>query len=204
MPNQRKEESPSKQNKKETDVVFLKGRKVNLAPLDRGKHFKKSLRWVNDPDTWPYLANRWPISPSEEALWFERRERKDASEILLAIETKEGRYIGNIGLHKIDWISRTAVTGSMIGELSFRHKGYGTDAKITLLNYAFQILNLRKVFTEILSNNAASLRYAVKCGYQEEARVKERFWVDGQLVDQIILSVAGKDWSEIWQNYQKQ
>jgi len=181
-------------------VVYLRGKKVILRPFNKATDLEAFWRWINDPENNQFMTANKPIPMVQEERWFDEQPRRNA--IALAIETKDGQLIGNMGLHKIDWVSRFATTGAMIGEAEFRGKGYGTDAKMVLLNYAFNRLNMRKIMSQVLDFNGRSLRYSEKCGYREEARLKEMYFRDGKYCDEVILSVTKEEWLPFWQAYQ--
>jgi len=108
-----------------------------------------------------------------------------------------------MGLHQIDFIHGTAVTGAIIGEKEYQGKGYGTDAKMTLLNYAFNTLNLRKVCSDVISFNKRSLAYSKKCGYKIEGRQKQQFYRSGKYYDRVFLAIFRKNWPKIWAEWSK-
>ena len=181
-------------------VVFLEGKKVILRPLDKEKDLGVVLKWVNDPELRQFVSFFLPLTKKQQEEWFDKR-RED--EIVLAIETKQGEFIGTIGLHRIDNRHRTATTGTLIGEKSFWSKGYGTDAKMILLNYAFNTLNLRKIKSRAFATNSRSVNYSKKCGYEVEGILKNEYFINGKYVDEICLAVFRKNFKKIWQNYQQ-
>ncbi len=182
-------------------VVYLRGKKVILRPFNKATDLETFWRWINDPDIKQFMTGYKPIALVAEEKWFdEHPSRRNA--IALAIETNDGQLIGNMGLHQIDWVSRFATTGAMIGEEEFQNKGYGTDAKMTLLNYAFNHLGLRKIMSQVLDFNGRSLHYSQKCGYSEEARLRDMYFRNGEYHDEVILSVTREVWLPLWQAYQ--
>jgi len=181
-------------------VVFLEGKKVILRPLDKEKDLGVVIKWVNDPDLRQFVSFFLPSTKKQEEEWFDKK-RED--EIVLAIETKEGEFIGTIGLHKIDNRHRTATTGTLIGEKSFWGKGYGTDAKMILLNYAFNTLNLRKIKSQAYVTNQRSVNYSKKCGYKVEGTLKKDLFINGDYVDVVCLAVFRKSFKRVWRNYQQ-
>jgi len=184
-------------------VIFLSGKKVNLCPYDREKDLVNCQRWINNPEIRVYIENVFPITlqQEEEAI---QRLSSDPKTVFLIIETKRGIPIGVMGLHKIDWISRTALTGAFIGEKELQGVGYGTDAKMTLLNYAFNALNLRKINSGAIAFNRRSVAYNLKCGYHIEGRKKRQVFRSGKYWDLILLAVFKKDFLKAWKEYQKQ
>jgi len=133
-------------------IVFLEGEKVILRPLNKATDLQNCVRWMNDPEVLQFLSRVNPVSFMEEEEWFDNLANRH-DDILLAIETKEGRFIGVLGLHNIDRVNRTAIHGISIGEKDYWGKGYGTDAGMVLLNFAFNSLNLRKVRSSVIALN---------------------------------------------------
>ena len=106
------------------------------------------------------------------------------------IEKKTGVHIGNIKLGPIDWTSRNAYFGRLIGFPSFRSKGYGQEAVRLILHYAFNVLNMRKIFAGCLSSNVAAIQSNKKCGLAVEAILKEKHFSHGRYHDSVILSIT--------------
>ncbi len=185
-------------------VVFLVGKKVILRPLDKRGDIDSCLRWINDEEVRRFISAYRPNSYIEEEEWFDSLHKRDDS-IHLAVETKEdGIFIGVMGVHHINWRNRTAVTGAIIGEKNYWGKGYGTDAKMILLNYAFNELNLRKISSHVLSFNKRSVAYSKKCGYKIEAVLKNQIFKNGKYWDEVILSLYKKDWFPLWKKYRRE
>jgi RimJ/RimL family protein N-acetyltransferase len=185
----------------ETTVVFIKGWRVNLRP-DEAADVPLLTFGVNDPDTRRYMGNIVPKTTEEEVEWRLGLSKRKSNNIVFVLVVN-GKAIGTMGLHSIDWIARTAITGTMIWDTEHRGKGYATEAKMLLLDYAFATLNLRKIYSEVLGANAASLAYAAKCGYVEEARLANHYFREGKYHDKVILAVYKKPWQKLWRAYQK-
>ena len=174
------------------NVVFLRGKKVILRPISE-KDIPNSLRWLNDPEVRQYIANILPVTEVGEREWIQGLAKKSDTDIVLVIEVK-GRPIGVMGLHRINWQSRVATTGAIIGEKDCWNKGYGTDAKMALLEYAFNTLNLRKIMSSVKAFNERSLAYSLRCGYKIEGRLRDQCFANGRYCDEIILGVFREQW----------
>ncbi|MBT7227936.1 GNAT family N-acetyltransferase [Candidatus Parcubacteria bacterium] len=181
-------------------VVFLQGKKVVLRPVNKATDMEAFQRWINDPGVRKFMTGFTPIGLQEEEEWIDGLGKRK-NNITFAIETLEGELIGNIGLHGIDWVARVATTGALIGDEQNRGKGYGTDAKMILLDYAFHTLNLRKVCSEAIAYNGRSLAFNARCGYKEEGRRKDHFFKDGQYYDGVLTAVFREEWLPLWQEY---
>ena len=182
-------------------TVFLRGFKTYLRPLEEGD-LLNCQRWINDPEVRRFLKNSWPLSFADEKKWIEGKVG-NRSHVILAIVTVDGdHHIGNIGLHRINWQNRFATTGTVIGEKDYWGKSYGTDAKMQLLHWAFHEMNLRKICSSVIAYNERSLKYSLHCGYQEEGRLKEHFFREGQYWDEILLAIFRDDFEPVWERYQ--
>lgn len=185
------------------DITFREGKKTVLRPLEE-EDIDRLQKWINDPDVSRYLFAHKPMSRQEEEQWYHSLKDRD-SDIVFGIDTLDERhFIGTMGIHEIRWKDRVAKTGALIGEKDYWGKGYGTDAKMVLLNYVFNTLNLRKISTTVLAFNERSLRYMKKTGHREIGRRKEEYFVEGAYRDEIYMEVFKEDWLSIWEEYKKQ
>jgi len=183
-------------------LVFLKGKKVILRPLRKSTDFEFCLRWINDPEVNRYWAAHLPVTEKKEEEWFDALANKPG-EIAFGIETLEGNLVGMLALMNINVKDRTAISGTVIGEKEYWNKGFGTDAKMILLDYAFNTLNLRKINSSVSAFNKRSLLYNFHCGYKIEGVRKKQIFRRGRYVDEILLAVFKLDWLPIWKRYQK-
>lgn len=191
-----------KPNRRETKLVFLKGKKTILRPLRKTTDFELCLRWINNPEVNQYLFVYFPVTEKKEKEWFDNFAN-NPKEVVLGIETPEGQLIGTMAPHNINGKDRTAMTGALIGEKEYWGKGFGMDAKMTLLDYAFNTLNLRKINSSVYAFNKRSLKYNLKCGYKIEGVRKKQIFRNGKYHDEIIIAVFKEDWRPIWKKYQK-
>jgi len=184
-------------------IVFLQGRKVNLC-LPRRDDVEEITRWINDSNNTQYLMAYRPMLYEEEVQWYERFIG-DERNFIFALESNDNEraFFGTMGIHGIDHRQGTAGTGALIGNPSYHGKGYGTDAKMTLLYWAFTELNLRKVCSRVLATNPRSKRYLEKTGYREVGCYKKHALCKGTFVDEYVMEVFKKDFLKIWRLYGK-
>ena len=82
-----------------------------------------------------------------------------------AIETLDGKHIGNCMYYNIDEGKGGAELGIMIGDRDYWDQGYGADAVITLLDHIFNTTRLERVYLNTLEWNARAQRCFEKCGF---------------------------------------
>ncbi len=182
-------------------IVFLLGKTVNLRPVSR-EDIPKILVWINDPEVRQFVASVYPTTQKFEEDWVDGLG-KDKDNIVVVIETKEGKAIGLMGLHRIDWVNRVATTGALIGDKEYWGKGFGSDAKMVLLDYAFNTLNLHRINSDVIAFNERSLNYSLRCGYKIEGKKRQAMFRHGKYWDRIELGLLREEWIPVWENYQK-
>lgn len=192
---------------KNKPVIFLEGRKTILRPINKATDVIPVTRWINDPEVTVFLKAYSPHSEESEKGWFESLD-KDKNNIVLAIEAKIGsdgeiQFIGLMGIHHIDWRLQSATTGAIIGEKEFWGKGFGTDAKMILLDYAFNTLGLRKICSSVIAYNKRSLNYSLHCGYKLEGTFRKHSFRKGKYWDAYQLGIFKEEWLPIWRHYKK-
>ena len=183
-------------------IVFLKGARVTLRPILR-EDIPLIIRWINDPDVWQFLETSMPMMEADENEWFEKLHKIKNTDIVVMIIV-DNKPIGIMGIHRINWKDRTASTGALIGEKESWGKGYGTEAKMLLLHYAFNTLNLRKICSSVYAFNKRSHAYLLKSGYVEEGRQRKQIYKKGHYQDVIIMAVFKKDWLPFWRKFRAQ
>ncbi len=189
--------------KPEKRVVFLRGKKVHLSTIVKGD-IPLFLKWFNDEKVNRYLKLFFPLTEAGEAEWVENMHKHQNENIILGIvEAKSGRLIGTMGLHRISWKDRRAVSAAVIGEKKFWGKGYGSEAKMLFLNYAFNTLNLRKVCSAVLGFNKRSQAYNKKCGYRVEGVLRRHIYKEGKYADEVLMAVFKEDWLPLWEKFRK-
>lgn len=168
---------------------MLSGEKVQLRAIER-RDLENCLKWINDPEVTRYLLITDPVSAVAEEKWIEAAARGDSpNSKQFTVETLDGDYVGQIGLHEIDWRHRHATAGIVIGVKEYWDKGYGSDAMRTLLRYAFDTLNLHKVSLGAFADNKRALRTYEKCGYRTIGVQREHRYSYGRYQDEVMMEV---------------
>lgn len=148
---------------------------IFLRPLQR-EDAQVSWRWRNDSEVWK-LTFRQPdqvVTPALEEEWIDK-VLADKNRLNFAIclnETKQ--YIGNVYLTDIDWMEKSGFQGTFIGEKSFWGKGIGTQARMLMHQIVAEEYGIKMIYSEILEDNLASIKSALKCGFTEIKRSEGR------------------------------
>lgn len=170
------------------------GKKVRLRAIER-EDLPTFVRWFNDQEVTRYLQMSGPLSLAQEERWFQSK-LEDEKNTVLAIETLDGVHIGNLGLHNVDYRNRHAQLGIVIGEKEYWNQGYGTDAVRTALYYAFDELNLNRVFLRVYAYNQRAIRCYEKCGFRHEGTLRQDFFRNGEYHDTLIMGILRQEFNE--------
>ncbi len=98
-----------------------------------------------------------------------------------AIEA-DGVCIGQCALFQFDAVAQSCALGITIGDKGYWGRGYGGDAIRLLLDYAFRLRNLRRVYLSVNSTNERAMGAYRRCGFVEEGRLRQHVWSAGQLL----------------------
>lgn len=168
---------------------MIAGEHVILRAFERDDA-ERCYRWMNDPNIVRTLKSRYPIAFQNEAEWLESAMHPPASERHFAVERKDDRtHIGNASIHDIEWVSRTAAFGLFIGEPSAWNRGFGSDAIRTLVRFAFDEMNLRKLRISVFEYNDRAKHVLETQGFAQEGRLRREFYREGSYHDLLILSI---------------
>lgn len=140
---------------------------------------KDALRWIND------VIKKWKKKKKEDYTFF--------------IELKkEKKVIGATGIHKVSYIDKKAKTGSWINKKYWR-KGYILEAKIPILDFIFNKLQLEKVETEAFVENKASNEMSKKLGFRYEGTKRKSVAckATGKIHDENIYGLLKEEWKKI-------
>ncbi len=167
---------------------MLEGKLVNLRSLEPGD-VDREFQWVNDRDVTRFLTIRYPMAKKEEEHWLSDRPANDFGNTALAIETKDGVHIGNIGLHDGQPENRKASLGIMIGDKDYWSNGYGGDAIVTLLRFAFHEMNLNRVWLHVYEFNERAQACYKKVGFVMEGTLRENSYREGRYINTITMGI---------------
>ena len=137
--------------------------------------------WINMLDLFPF-----PYKYSD-AKAFIKIAKKSGPKSLFAIATSK-EAIGGIGLNFQKDVHRyTAEIGYWLAEPFWGH-GIMTNAVNRFTHFAFDTLELHRIFATPYIYNKASIRVLEKAGFTNEGRLRANAFKDGKIVDQLIFA----------------
>lgn len=146
-------------------------------------------KWRFDFDNYDYFYEFTPTSQYSNEIWVQNTLKKQSEINFVVEDNKSKNSIGIISLINIDYRNQKCEMGRvLIGDKKFRGKGIGLDIGTLLVNYAFNHLNMRKIYCEVFADNTAALSLYKKLGFVEEGLLKEHIYKNGQFKDIIVMA----------------
>lgn len=166
---------------------------IKLRPMTK-KDLELKVEWINNPEVHKYLHYEIPLSLSKTEKWFQNAVADNTRRDFI-IETTDAQPIGLIGLLHIDIRDQTAEFYIAIGEKTFWNKGIGTKSLLLLIVYAFEELNLYKIWATTRTANKASISLMKKIGFRKEGILREEKVVNGRRVDLVRMGLLRSEFT---------
>jgi diamine N-acetyltransferase len=172
---------------------MLTGKHITLRAIERDD-LPRYVGWLNNPEVTHHLTLYLPINSDNEAEWYEN-QRKDPTTQNFALVVNEGHiHIGSVGLMAINHKEQNAELGIVIGDKNHWGKGYGQEAIELLLPFAFEEMNLHRVYLRVDVTNTQGIRCYEKCGFVKEGQLRDAVYHRGHFEDQLIMSVLRSEY----------
>jgi [ribosomal protein S5]-alanine N-acetyltransferase len=174
---------------------FLIGQRIYLRGFDRSDLEGNYVQWLNDRTVSRWMDNGHFPNSMESLEAYYKSVALSRDRLFCAIALKDGdRHIGNISLHTIHSIFRSAEIGILIGEKDVWGQGIGTEAICLIAEHGFMRLNLNRLYAGAVEKNIGCIRAFEKAGFVREGRSRQAHYCEGQYFDYINLSLLRSEW----------
>lgn len=170
------------------------GKKIYLRAMEPGD-MEMYREMANDPETeWMIGGWSFPISKKEQLEWYEK-VILDKNNFRFTIVMRESEQpVGMVNLVNIDWKNRSGYHGIKLSPQSPKGKGIGTDAVMTIMEYAFDELQFNRLDTAWSEYNKASIGLYKKCGWSIEGCKKRGVFKRGKYYDRYFGGILVEDY----------
>ena len=172
---------------------YLIGERVYLRPFEPADALHLTA-WMNDPEVLATVMRYRPVSQAQQEA-FLAKVHDDEQGVGLAVVRRDGdRLLGTIGLKPIEWRNRHAGFGLVLGDKAEWGKGYATEATRLMVGYAFETLNLNRVWLHVHENNPAGIRAYEKVGFKTEGVLRQDLFKAGRYWDTRFMGILREEW----------
>ena len=176
---------------------MIKGKKIVLREVEDAD-IESMTKWRNDRETNKHFFTHDPTTVDRQRKWI-AAHGKGADERLFIIAPIDNpsKAVGTVGLTHIDQHNRRAEWGRfLIGDVSARRAGLGSEALYLSLRYAFRVLNLHKLYLEVFSWNKAARSLYKRFGFRLEGTWRSHVFSDGHFHDVCLYGLLRSEFLE--------
>lgn len=160
---------------------MLLGKNVGLRAVEKDDliHLKN---WRNNSEFRKFFREVNELNDLNQNNWFEAISSKGSiNKMFVIVKLDTSELLGVCGLCYIDWINRSADFSIYIGykEL-YIDDFYAIEAGKIMRNYAFNILNLHRLWAEIYSIDEKKKVFFDTLGFKLDGELKETYWYNNK------------------------
>ena len=147
------------------------------------------LDWTNTPEivrNFQFFTSK--LSVEDESSYIAKMN-SSSSDILLGLFLGGPELIGTCGLHEIDFKNDTARLGVIVGKREYWNHGYAKEAIRALLHFAFEVMNLHKVYLNVFVTNERGVHLYSEVGFQTEGTLRKEYKIRGEYVDMFRMAI---------------
>lgn len=174
---------------KKLKKTIIRNKKVLIRPLGKND-LPWLIKWLKDPEVNKFLSSDFSdLDTEKEEIWF-REMSLSVNDFVFAIEIyREEKYIGDCGLHKINWDEKNAEFGIAIGDKNYWGKGYGRDATEAAIKFASRYLGLESIKLSVYEYNKRAIKTYERCGFKEKKILEKDHFYNNIYWDTIIMEL---------------
>ena len=105
----------------------------------------------------------------------------------------DGKIVGGAGFHRVDWVNRCTSIGYWLAA-DAQGRGLMTATVRALLDHAFGVWGLHRVFIEVVVGNERSKAIPERLGFRQEAVLREAKLIAGRYEDTLLYAMLAPDW----------
>jgi len=171
----------------ETNRLIL--RQWNLNDID------DMVEGLNNINVTKWLAGAPYPYTKDDALQFINKTINDKLYNFAIVLKSENKVIGGTQLSNINYSNGIAGGGIWINE-KYQGYGYGSEAFGARIEYAFNVLGLRRLENGYFKENEKSHKMQLKFGYKDEGIRRKRFIskASGNIEDEYITGLLKEEW----------
>lgn len=156
------------------------------------KDIENKIRWMNDPRNNRFLHYDFPLEYEKTLAWYEGiKDREDRYD---GVIEADGKPVGLIGLLSIEKKNKKAEYYIAMGEPEFKGRGISTEASKLLLEYAFSVLGLEKLYLYTETENTAAHGLFQKVGFRLEGCFKNDICSRGVMTGRYAFGLTKEDY----------
>ncbi|MFA5619170.1 MAG: GNAT family protein [Weeksellaceae bacterium] len=169
---------------------------ISYASVNKEEVRENYLTWLNNSDIIQAFGPFSMLYPKTSTFIDESFERFTSRETIgFFIYHKDMKtFVGTCKLDKISIADRSTEIGIMIGDSSVHGQGIGKKTYKLLLEYAFEILGMNRVWGTCFSDNIGSKKLFETMGFTHEGTLRKAIFRKGTYLDNLYYSILRSEY----------
>ena len=178
-----------------------------LPELETKRLILRQLRRSDVPDLYtifsdPAVTRYWSTGPlatleDADALYDDIENGRESNQFFqwgIALKDTDV-VVGTVTLFAWNPEHRRAELGFALASRVW-NRGYGSEAVRSIVTFAFRELSLHRLEADTDPRNVASLRILEGLGFREEGYMRERYHMNGEPQDAVLIALLRTEWSD--------
>jgi len=178
----------------ELKAPFLESDRLYLEPLSFKHLSQKYVNWLNDPEVNIYLESGGDYTQKKLEEFLKNVVSKDILFWAILLKTSN-KHIGNIKIDPVNLKHGLCEYGIMLGDKSEWGKGFAKEASLAVIDYCFNILNIRKMTLGVVENNVKGVELYKKIGFIIEGVFKDHCFYNNQYCNTLRMALFNKHYT---------
>jgi len=178
-----------------SDTIYLR----QLTVDDAKQHY---LDWLADKDVNRYLESRFENYTIDKLKDYINGFDGENRFLFGAFDIKIDNHIGNITL-EVNPFHNTAYFGYLIGNKDYWGTPAATEANCLILDFAFDVMNVRRVWGGIYKTNLPAAFNIHRLGFKREGILRDSLIDQGKITDGLQYGILKDEWKESKKKFEK-
>ncbi|UQZ37418.1 GNAT family N-acetyltransferase [Paenibacillus sp. PK3_47] len=131
-----------------------------------------------------FISGNMAVVPNTGGSWLQ-----------VAICSKDGQLLGDIGIHFMDDGFQIEVGYTLSPE--FQGKGYASEAVRAVIGYLFNGLGKHRITASVDPGNLKSIKLLENMGFRKEAHFIKSYRMNNEWFDDCVYAILNNEWKEL-------
>lgn len=147
---------------------------------------RRLFAWINDRELVRLHGPFSPVTEAEHEAWMERAV-SDNGRSVLAMRAASGRLVGLVQLVSPHEVHRNVELRIRIGDAADRGRGMGRQAVEQACRYAFDALEMERVFLHVFEDNEQAIASYEAAGFVNEGLMRRAALIEGEWKNVVVM-----------------
>ena len=167
---------------------------MNIRPIEKSD-LKQIQKWRNNKNVMPFVREYRKLSLEQINKWYDSMIFDDKFEMFIMENNKE--LIGVCGLTYINWQNKHAdLHFAIYKNFEWIDKDYAPKFYEIITDYAFNELNLNKIYVEVYENDDKKIKFFKDRNFTKDACLRNHYFHKGEYLDSYILSLLSDEYKQ--------